>query len=60
VVVVGNADRFDYAATEIRYHDPVLKGAAERLQSALGAGRVVDDARQTDAFDVTIVLGPDV
>jgi hypothetical protein len=60
VVVVGNADRFDYGATEIRYHDPVLKGAAERLRDALGAGRIVDDARQTDAFDVTIVLGPDV
>jgi len=60
IVVVGNADRFDYDTTEIRYHDPVLKGAAEELQAALGAGRVVDDARQTDAFDVTIVLGPDV
>lgn len=26
IVVVGNADRFDYDTTEIRYHDPVLKG----------------------------------
>jgi len=60
IVVVGNADRFDYQTTEIRYHDPVLKGAAQELRDALGAGRVVDDARQTDAFDVTIVLGPDV
>jgi hypothetical protein len=60
VVVVGNADRFDYETTEIRYHDPVRKGAAEHLRDALGAGRVIDDARQTDAFDVTIVLGPDV
>lgn len=60
IVVVGNADRFDYETTEIRYHAPVLKSAAEALRDALGVGRVVDDPRQTDAFDVTIVLGPDV
>ncbi len=60
IVVVGNADRFDYEATEIRYHDPLQKAAAEALRAALGTGRVIDDARQTDAFDVTIVLGPDV
>ncbi|MEQ1785473.1 MAG: LytR C-terminal domain-containing protein [Acidimicrobiales bacterium] len=60
IVVVGNADRFDYGASEIRYHDPTRKAAAEALREALGAGQVVDDPRQTDAFDVTIVLGPDV
>ena len=60
IVVVGNADAFDYRTTEIRYHDPTFKAAAEELRDALGAGRVVDDPRQTDAFDVTIVLGTDV
>ncbi len=60
IVVVGNADRFDYTETQIRYHHPLQKRAAEAIRDALGAGRVVDDARQTDAFDVTIVLGPDV
>lgn len=60
IVVVGNADRFDYGVTEIRYHDPTRKAAAEALREALGAGSVVDDPRPTDAFDVTIVLGPDV
>jgi hypothetical protein len=60
IVVVGNADAFDYDTTEIRYHHPTFEGAAEALRDALGAGRVVDDPRQTDAFDVTIVLGPDV
>jgi hypothetical protein len=60
IVVVGNADRFDYEITEIRYHLPVQKRAAEALLGALGAGRVIDDPRQTDAFDVTIVLGTDV
>jgi hypothetical protein len=60
IVVVGNAEAFDYETTEIRYHHPTFEPAAEALQKALGAGRVIDDPRQTDAFDVTIVLGPDV
>ena len=40
IVVVGNADRFDYEATEIRYHDPVLQGgrrARSRRPSARAA-----------------------
>lgn len=60
IVVVGNADAFDYETTEIRYHHPTFEAAAEELRAALGAGRVIDDPRQTDAFDVTIVLGTDV
>jgi len=60
IVVVGNADAFDYETTEIRYHHPTLKSAAEDIRDALGTGRVIDDPRQTDAFDVTIVLGTDV
>ena len=60
IVVVGNADAFDYQATEIRYHNPSAKSAASALQDALGTGKVVEDPRQTDAFDVTIVLGTDL
>lgn len=60
IVVVGNADAFDYVTTEIRYHQPAQRAAAERLQQALGAGTVVEDVRPIDAFDVTIVLGTDV
>jgi len=60
IVVVGNADTFDYKETEIRYHNPVAKAAAVALQQTLATGRLVDDPRQTDAFDVTIVLGPDL
>lgn len=59
IVVVGNADTFEYRTTEIRYHQPAQQAAAERLQQALGAGRVVEDVRPIDAFDVTIVLGTD-
>lgn len=59
IVVVGNADAFDYRTTEVRYHQPGQRAAAERLQQALGAGKVVEDVRPIDAFDVTIVLGTD-
>lgn len=60
IVVVGNADGFDYKTTEIRYHQPGQRAAAERLRRVLGAGRVVEDVRPIDAFDVTIVLGTDI
>jgi hypothetical protein len=60
IVVVGNADTFDYEVTEIRYHHATLRSEAEDIRVALGAGRVINDPRQTDAFDVTIVLGTDV
>jgi hypothetical protein len=60
IVVAGNADRFDYTTSEVRYHDPLVKEQAEALQNALGAGTVVEDPRPTEAFDVTIVLGTDV
>lgn len=59
IVVVGNADTFEYRTTEIRYHQPGQRAAAERLRQALGAGKVVKDVRPIDAFDVTIVLGTD-
>jgi hypothetical protein len=59
IVVVGNADDFEYQTTEIRYHHPSQRSAAARLQRALGAGRVVEDVRPIDTFDVTIVLGTD-
>jgi hypothetical protein len=59
IVVVGNADSFDYETTEIRYHQENQRQAAERLREALGAGKVVEDVRPIDAFDVTIVLGTD-
>jgi hypothetical protein len=60
IVVVGNADRFDYRETEVQYHTPVVRGAAGDLVEALAVGRVVEVPRQTDAFDVTIILGTDV
>jgi len=60
IVVAGNADRFDYTVTEIRYHDPTQRAAADRIRDSLGTGTVIDDPRPVEAFDVTIVLGTDV
>jgi hypothetical protein len=59
IVVAGNADSFDHATTEIRYHNPQVRARAEALREALGAGELVEDPRPTEAFDVTIVLGSD-
>jgi hypothetical protein len=60
IVIVGNADDFDYEETEIRYHAPGLRAAAGELRAGLGGGRLVDDPRHTDAVDVTIILGSDL
>lgn len=59
IVVVGNADAFDYRRTEIRYHHTGQRAAAERFLAVLGTGVVIEDVRPIDSFDVTIVLGPD-
>lgn len=59
ILVVGNADAFDYRTTQVRYHQPSQRAAAERLKQALGVGEVLEDVRPIDAFDVTIVLGTD-
>jgi hypothetical protein len=60
IVVVGNADHFDYETTQIRYHRPDQRAAAERIQRDLGTGEVIEDVRPIDSFDVTIVLGTDL
>lgn len=60
IVVVGNADHFEYTETEIRYHQPEHRRAAEQIREELGAGRVIEDVRPIDSFGVTIVLGTDV
>jgi hypothetical protein len=61
IVIVGNAEAFETPReTQVRYHDASQEAAAERLRDAMGAGRVVDDPRQVDSFDVTIILGTDI
>jgi hypothetical protein len=61
IVILGNAERFQSPrVTEVRYHDAVHEDDARRLAGALGVGEVVEDVRQVDSFDVTIVLGTDI
>ncbi len=60
IVVVGNADRFDYEVTQILFHRPEVEVEARRLRDALGVGEVVEDVRPIDAFGVTIVIGRDL
>ena len=61
IVIVGNAESFERPReTEIRYHADSQEEAAERMREALGVGQVVDDPRQVDSFDVTIILGTDI
>jgi hypothetical protein len=60
IVAIGNADRFTYAATEVRYESLTPRSSAEQMRTALGTGDVRSSAFGTDAFDVTIVVGTDL
>src|SRR5581483_1894939 len=59
IIIVGNADRFDYATTEIVYHDDQFAADAQKIQAALGLGTVSKSSTPTDVDDVTIILGKD-
>ena len=60
IVAIGNADRFTYAATDVRYDSLVPQESAERMQAALAIGEITETSFGTDAFDVTIVIGSDL
>lgn len=60
VIVIGNADRFTYAATEVRYDHLIPRESAEQVQAALGLGTITASSFGTDAFDVTVVVGRDL
>jgi hypothetical protein len=60
IVIAGNSSEgFDHGETEVRFHDPASEDAARRIRDSLDVGRVVDDLRPTDSYDVTVVLGAD-
>lgn len=59
VTLSGNADRFDYAVTQIVYYDDDQLGAANEIRDALGVGEVVKSLTPLDVVDVTIVVGAD-
>src|SRR3954451_2339994 len=60
VVIVGNADRFDYANSQIVYYDDAFADDANRLQQSLGLAEVVERATATDTEDLTLIIGRDL
>jgi hypothetical protein len=60
IVAIGNADRFTYAATDVRYDSLIPRERAESMQAALAIGEVTETSFGTDAFDVTVVVGTDL
>jgi hypothetical protein len=60
VVIVGNADRFDYTATTIVYYDDGFAPSASELQNLLGVGDITKSTTPADSEDVTIIIGQDL
>jgi len=60
VIIVGNADRFDYTTTKIVYYDDSFAAAANATQRELGLGEVAKSATPDDTEDVTIIIGQDL
>jgi hypothetical protein len=60
VVIVGNADRFDYATTKIVYYDDGFAPSASELQNLLGVGDITKSTTPADSEDVTIIIGQDL
>lgn len=59
VTLSGNADRFDYATTQIVYYDDGHLDDAKAIQKALGVGELVKSLTGLDVVDVTVVVGAD-
>ena len=59
VKLVGNADRFDYATTQVVYYARDRRAAAEAVRDALGVGDVVLSRQPLGVVDVTVVVGTD-
>jgi len=55
----GNADRFDYAVTQVVYYDDAQLASAEAIRDALGVGEVVKSLAALAVVDVTVVVGAD-
>lgn len=59
VVLLGNASRFGATSTTVEYGDATLAPRVEALAAAVG-GTATTIEETSDAFDVTITLGPAV
>ncbi|MEY2461831.1 MAG: hypothetical protein QOG30_3661 [Acidimicrobiaceae bacterium] len=60
ITIVGNADRFDYATTEIVYYDDAFAAAAAELQQLFGVGQPTKSTTPADSEDVTVIIGRDL
>ena len=59
VALTGNADRFDYAETQVVFYDDAAGEAAQRLRDALGVGQVLRGRSGVGAVQITVVVGRD-
>ena len=59
VTLSGNADRFDYATTQVVYYEDDDLASARAVAEALGVGEVVKSRTQLAVVDVTVVVGAD-
>jgi len=59
---IGNADNFNYAATEILVYtsdDAGVMNAANELKEILGAGEIIVKENEVAASDIIIIIGAD-
>lgn len=59
VTLSANADRFDYAVTQVVYYDDARLADAEAVREALGVGELVKSLAGLEVVDVTVVVGAD-
>ena len=59
VTLSGNADRFDYATTQVVYYEDEDLESARAVAEALGVGEVVKSLTPLAVVDVTVVVGAD-
>jgi hypothetical protein len=59
VTLTGNAGRLDYDETQVVFYRPEDEAAAQRVQRALGLGRLVLSRNPIDVVDVTVIVGRD-
>ena len=59
VTLSDNADRFDYAVTQVVYYDDDRLADAQAVRDALGVGELVKSLAGLEVVDVTVVVGAD-
>ncbi|MDQ1438992.1 MAG: hypothetical protein QOK43_2621 [Acidimicrobiaceae bacterium] len=59
VKLTGNAGRLDYTETQVVFYRRSDEAVAQRVQKALGAGRLVLSRNPLDVVDVTVIVGRD-